>query len=139
MRGSAFVRRRRRKTSSVCKLDWITCAVDVPALTPAPPYDLIVGADVVYNEKYLPAFVATIDLLLEQSPRAQVYVAVDVRDEGLVRRFEAALAEQLRLAVKVIPKKKLPEPYNGPDWVHATVYHAMRRAPGGAAAGEACG
>eukprot|EP00659_Diplonema_papillatum_P002474 gene2474-3838_t len=64
-------------TTSVCKLDWTTCAVDVPALTPEPPYDLIVGADVVYNEKYLPAFIATIDLLLEESPRAQVYVAVD--------------------------------------------------------------
>ena len=114
----------------VARLDWTTAAEDIPKL-PVQNFDMIVASDVIYIEDYLTPFLHSIELLLESSPRAHVYVAVDVRDENLCTTFERRLAEDVNLKVKSVPKKKLPAPYNQPEWAHALILHG-RRSYGGA-------
>ena len=112
----------------VARLDWSTADDDVPALprlTEA-PFDLVVASDVVYQERYIAPFLRAIGLILEASPKAHVYVAIDVRDVDLCNRFEQMLGSELNLKVKPVPRKKLPPPYNGEEWAHASILHGRR-------------
>eukprot|EP01060_Flectonema_neradi_P016485 TRINITY_DN23095_c0_g1_i1.p1 TRINITY_DN23095_c0_g1~~TRINITY_DN23095_c0_g1_i1.p1 ORF type:complete len:253 (+),score=46.85 TRINITY_DN23095_c0_g1_i1:31-759(+) len=109
------------KEVSVARLDWTTHTDDIPKLPFTPPYDIILATDVIYLEEYLPPFLDTVSALLRTSPSASIYVCVDVRNENTLAQFHKSLVDDLCLTVKTIPHKKLPPPYNGPDWQHATI------------------
>ena len=105
------------------KLDWTTHETDIPKLPTELSFDMIIATDVIYLEQYLPPFLETVASLLRTSPSAVVYICVDVRNENTLRQFHKSLVDDLKLSIKTIPHKKLPAPYNGPDWEHATILH----------------
>jgi len=84
----------------------LTWATDVSSFNP--PFDIIIAADVIYQQMDVPALVKTlIDLSNENT---LILIAYETHDPDTPQRFEVKVKEHFR--INKIPKHDLDEVYN---------------------------
>jgi predicted nicotinamide N-methyase len=90
----------------VLSLDWnLPLSVDIQALA---PFDLILGADILYMHVHPPQLLATLDLLLAPSSSATVLLACEQHDDFSFPRFCDAVRASSRWLLDVLPPARLP-------------------------------